>query len=1054
MPKIKGIDRVLVIGSGPIVIGQSAEFDYSGSQACKALKEEDVKVILLNSNPATIQTDTSMADIIYIEPLKVDVIEKIIQKEKPQGLIATMGGQTALNLAMELHERGIIERYGLKLLGTNIESIQLAEDRGDFKNLLTKIGEPVLDSVAAKTMEQAKEFAKTHKFPLILRPAFTLGGTGGGTAHNEKEFERLLNLGFNLSPTHQILIEESVLGWGEFEYEMMRDEKDNCITICNMENIDPMGIHTGESVVTAPSQTLSDDEHQMLRTAAIKIIRALKIIGGCNIQFAIDQKTGKYVVVEVNPRLSRSSALASKATGYPIARVAAKLALGYTLNEVKNAVTKTTPASFEPALDYVVTKIPRWPFDKMPQSDRKLGTQMKSTGEVMAIGRSFEESFMKAILSLDQKIPELNDEQIDFHLSQPTDLRVFAIHQALLKGYTADQLKEKTGMHPWFIDRFNDIFQLKSKIKKGDVSKDTLWSAKRMGFSDEQIARWSNEDEVKIRSLRKEYNIMPVFKMVDTCAGEFEAQTPYYYSTYEVENESPKEKKRKVIILGSGPIRIGQGIEFDYCCCHASFALKEKGIESIIINNNPETISTDFDTSDKLYFEPLTLEHVLNIVEHEEPEGVIVQFGGQTSINLASGLEKSGVKILGTTVDSIDLSEDRERFRQVLQKLGLKQPENATATTLESALNKAKNIGYPLVVRPSYVIAGRGMQIVYNEDELRQYMDEAVEVSGKRPVLLDRYIDRAIECEIDGICDGEDTWIAGIMEHIERAGVHSGDASCTIPPRRLKQDVQEKILDASRKMAAEIGIIGAVNIQYVVKNDELYVLELNPRGSRTMPYLSKATGIPIVKLSTHVMLGQKVKDLGVAEPRPDHYSIKSVVFPFLKLPGVDFVLGPEMKSTGESMGIDKSFSQAYYKSLLGANLDIPESGIVGFSLKPGDKERVKPLAEKLISAGFKIAATPGTAKYLEGLEVMILNKLKYGEPTLISEMKKGSIRLIINTPKKGGMPHTDGFAIRRAAMEANIPCITNFEAAEALIDAMVDHKTNKGEPKSLQEYWD
>lgn len=1053
MPLNKSIKKVLVIGSGPIVIGQSAEFDYSGSQACKALKEENIEVVLLNSNPATIQTDTSMADKIYIEPLKKETLKKIIKKENPDGLIATMGGQTALNLAMELHDDKFLEQNNVVLLGTNTKSIKLAEDRGDFKALLQKIGEPVLDSIAANTKEQAYEFAKTHKFPLILRPAFTLGGTGGGIAHDQKEFEELLTLGFTLSPTNQILIEESVLGWAEYEYEMMRDEKDNCITICNMENIDPMGVHTGESIVVAPSQTLSDDEHQIFRSAAIKIIRALKIIGGCNIQFALNQKTGEYIVVEVNPRLSRSSALASKATGYPIARVAAKLALGYALYEVQNAVTKTTPASFEPALDYIVTKIPRWPFDKMPQSNRTLGTQMKSTGEVMAIARNFETSFLKALNSLEQKIPNMQNEDLQTHLTKPTDKRFYAILELLRQGKTPKELSQTTKIHQWFLDKFANIISVESRLKKEQLFAPLLKLAKQTGFSDSQIAKLTSQSEDYIRKMRLAERITPVFKMVDTCAGEFEAVTPYYYSSYEDENESPCDKIKKVIILGSGPIRIGQGIEFDYCCCHASFALKEKGIQSIIINNNPETISTDFDTSDKLYFEPLDFEHVMNIIAHEKPDGVIVQFGGQTSINLAQRLHDNGVKILGTTPDAIDISEDRERFRQVLNKIGLKQPQNATATTKEQALIEANKIGYPIVVRPSYVIAGRGMQIVYDDSELSKYIDEAVEVSNKKPVLIDKYIDKAIECEIDGICDGENTWIAGIMEHIERAGVHSGDASCTTPPYRLKESVQKEILDASRQMAKEIGIVGALNIQYVVKDDELYVLELNPRGSRTMPYLSKATGIPIVKLATDVMLGDKITSLNVEEPKLDYFAIKSVVFPFLKLPGVDFVLGPEMKSTGESMGIDKTFPIAYYKSLLGANLIIPNSGLIAFSLKDGDKERVLPLAKKLVSMGYNLAVTPGTGEHLNGIDFEKLNKIKYGGKTLVSEIKNGRVKLVINTPSKGGNSFTDGFAIRRASIEANIPCITSFEAAEALIDALEQSKKSELSVKSLDEFW-
>ena len=1054
MPLDKSIKKVLVIGSGPIVIGQSAEFDYSGSQACKALREEGVKVILLNSNPATIQTDPALADRIYIEPLQLDVIERIIKEERPDGLIATMGGQTGLNLAMELHQKGVLDRYGLRLLGTGVDSIEAAEDRGNFARLLQKIGEPILDSVAAKSWEEAEVFAKTHPFPLIMRPAYTLGGTGGGIARDKEEFTDLLKLGFTLSPIHQILIEESVLGWGEFEYEMMRDAQDNCITICNMENLDPMGVHTGESVVVAPSQTLSDDEHQMLRSAAIRIIRALKIVGGCNIQFALNQKSGEYVVVEVNPRLSRSSALASKATGYPIARVAAKIALGYALHEILNAVTQTTPASFEPALDYCVIKIPRWPFDKMPKADRRLGTQMKSTGEVMAIGRTLEEAYLKASRSLEQKPPKVDDEKLEHHLTQPTDLRFHAILRALELGWPCEKIVQLTSIHPWFIDRFANIVHMQKRLSSDTFSIPLLREAKRMGFSDAEIAKLSRQEELSLRALRIKANILPTYKMVDTCAGEFEAKTPYYYSTYESENESIPSSRKKVIIIGSGPIRIGQGIEFDYCACHASFCLKEMGIESILINNNPETISTDFDTSDKLYFEPLTYEEVLNIIELEKPDGVIVQFGGQTSINLAEKLAAVGVKTLGTSIDGIDIAEDRERFRAMLEKLHIAQPINGTARNKTEALSEANRIGYPIVVRPSYVIAGRGMAIVYDDAELSRYIDEAVDVSENRPVLIDQYIDRAIECEIDGVGDGEQLWIAGLMEHIERAGVHSGDASCVVPPVRMKKAVQDKILEYSRQIALSLGIIGAINIQYVVRDDVIYVLEANPRASRTMPFLSKATGSPIVQLATRVQLGEKLKDIAPPEPLAlSYHAVKSVVFPFLKLRGADFDLGPEMKSTGESMGVDKEFPLAFYKALRGANLKLPMSGTIAFSLKDGDKERLPPVASKLISLGYSIAATPGTARSLGNLPHALLKKLADGTPNLTSEIQAGHVQLVINTPSKGGRADSDGFAIRRASLEANIPCITNFEAAEALVDALEAAKKGEVVPKCLQEYW-
>jgi len=1052
LPKNKKIEKVLVIGSGPIVIGQSAEFDYSGSQACASLRAEGVKVVVVNSNPATIQTDKEIADIVYIEPLRVDFIERIIERERPQGLIATMGGQTGLNLAVELHEKGILKKYNVELLGTGIEAIELAEDRGKFKDLMHRLGEPIPESVAASTVEEARAFAKEHKFPLILRPAFTLGGTGGGIAHDEAEFAKLLELGFTLSPTHQILVEESVLGWGEFEYEMMRDSYDNCITICNMENIDPMGVHTGESVVVAPSQTLSDDEHQMLRSAAIKIIRALKIEGGCNIQFALNQKTGEYIVVEVNPRLSRSSALASKATGYPIARVAAKIALGLGLHEIKNAVTKTTPAAFEPSLDYCVVKIPRWPFDKIPEGNRIIGTQMKSTGETMAIGRTFEEAFGKALRSVEMKPWKPKVEEWEWHMTAPTDMRIYCILEAFKHGWEKEKIHQLTQIHMWFLDRLWNYADMENRLKREVFGRNLLYEAKRIGYSDEKIASTIGHETAMIRQMRKKSGIVPVYKMVDTCAAEFTAQTPYYYSTYENENESIPTSRRKVVIIGSGPIRIGQGIEFDYCCCHAAFALREMGIESIMINNNPETVSTDFDTSDRLYFEPLTFEDVLNIIEHEKPEGVIVQFGGQTSINLAQKLEMSGVKILGTQMEGIDIAEDREKFKAILHHLGIRQPENATATNEAEAVAAAKKIGYPIVMRPSYVIAGRGMQIIYDEAGIRKYIAEAVDVSEKRPVLIDKYIEKAIECEIDGVADGKQLFVGGIMEHVERAGVHSGDANNVVPCVRLKPDVQAKILEYSEKIAIALNTIGAVNIQYVVQNDVIFVLEANPRGSRTMPFLSKATGIPLVKVATQVIMGKTLAELGhTTMPKLNHYSVKGVVFPFLKIPGADTVLGPEMKSTGESMGSDVEFPMAFMKALLGANVKVPSKGGVAISLKDGDKERAAPLAEMLSEIGFEVYATPTTATHLGG-KVHLLKKIKDGEPNILSEIAKGSIQLVFNTPKKGKVANTDGFRIRRACLENGIPCMTNFEAAEALVQALKHSRGKAHSLKRIDEY--
>jgi carbamoyl-phosphate synthase large subunit len=1046
------LSKVLVIGSGPIVIGQSAEFDYSGSQACASLREEGLKVVLINSNPATIQTDKEVADIVYIEPLRVEFVEKIIERERPQGIIATMGGQTGLNLAMELHQKGILEKYGVRLLGTSINTIELAEDRGKFSDLLRSINEPQLASVAAKTIEDAYAFSTQHGFPLVLRPAYTLGGTGGGIARNQAEFDDLLNLGFTLSPTHQILVEQAVIGWAEFEYEVMRDSQDNCITICNMENIDPMGVHTGESIVVAPSQTLSDDEHQMLRSAALHIIRALDIQGGCNIQFALNQQTGKYVVVEVNPRLSRSSALASKATGYPIARVAAKIAIGKSLWQIQNAVTKATPACFEPALDYAVVKIPRWPFDKMPEANRVIGTQMKSTGEVMAIGRTFEESLQKAMRSLEQKPAKPDLSKMDYYLSTPTDTRLFYIFEALRTGYAPQKIVELTQIHPWFIDRMADIVRMEKRLSGEILSSPLLRDAKRMGFSDAQIASLTDKDASYIRAMRKENNIIPVYKMVDTCAAEFDAKTPYYYSTYEVENDSIPTKRRKVIVIGSGPIRIGQGIEFDYCCCHASFALRKMGIESIMINNNPETMSTDFDASDRLYFDPLTYEDVLNLIEHEQPEGVIVQFGGQTSINLAEKLHAAGVRILGTQFDGIDIAEDRERFKKLLEKLDIPQPRNGTATNEKEALAAASAISYPIVVRPSYVIAGRAMQIIYNSEDLKKYLTEAVEVSEQRPVLIDKYIEKAIECEIDGICDGKELFIGGIMEHIERAGVHSGDASCVTPPVKLLPETQTQLIDYSQKIALALATIGAINIQYIVKDGQILVLEANPRGSRTMPYLSKAINRPLINIATQVIMGKMLSELGLSSKMLPQkaYAVKSVVFPFLKLRGVDFVLGPEMKSTGESMGVDKQFSLAYYKSLLGANLKIPLSGAVAISLNKEDQEHATELGSKFLSLGFEVYATDGTAKHIKGAKV--LKKIAEGEPNVPSLLTKKLIGLVINTPTKGKQSGTDGFKIRRAAIEANIPCITNIEAALALADAIGAAKVNHLAIMPVDEY--
>lgn len=1063
MPMRKDLKKVLVIGSGPIVIGQAAEFDYSGSQACTSLKEEGVKVVLVNSNPATIQTDHEIADIVYIEPLRPGILAKIVEKEKPNGIIGTMGGQTGLNLTMQLYERGFLKQFGVEVLGTSVNAIETASERGKFADLMHRINEPVLDSIAANSIEEAVGFAKTHSYPLILRPAYTLGGSGGGVAHDEDELVEKMKFGMRLSRIGQVLIEESVIGWGEFEYEVMRDGKGNCITVCNMENIDPMGIHTGESIVVAPSQTLSNNDHQMLRSASLKIINALNIQGGCNIQFALNQKTGEYYVIEVNPRLSRSSALASKATGYPIARVAAKIALGYILDEIPNAITKKTPASFEPALDYVVVKIPRWPFDKMPEADRRIGTQMKSTGEVMAIGRNFEEALQKAVRSWEIKKNSLSEssfkslEEVLENIKNATDVRLFAIYEALRKGVKPEKIAELSKINIWFIDKMKNIFEIEKEIKRAGKgiykNAELLVKAKKFGFSDKQIAGLIGSQEIEVRRSRKAVGIKPVYKIVDTCAAEFEASTPYYYSTYEDEDESNPKGIRKVIVIGGGPIRIGQGIEFDYCCCHASFALRDEGIQSIIINNNPETVSTDFDASDKLYFEPLAFEDVMNVIEREEPDGVIVQFGGQTSINLAMPLAEEGAKILGTGIEGIDIAEDRERFRKLLNELGIPQPENGSARSFEDAFEVAERVGYPVVVRPSYVIAGRGMQIVYNAEELNRYIHEAVDVSEKRPVLIDSYVEDAIECEIDGVSDRKRLFIGGIMEHIEKAGVHSGDASCVTPPLNLGREIQKKLVDYSGKIASALKNIGAINIQFAVQKNKVFVLEANPRASRTIPYLSKATGIPLAKIATKIALGHELDEYVKDTPKLPYFAVKSVVFPFLKLHGTDFILGPEMKSTGESMGIDKDFGRAYYKALLGANLDIHTGGRVAISLRPDDRKHAKGLAKKFSKLGFEILATEGTSKAVgEGIPVGIVKKVSEGEPNIRTKILGGEVDLVINTPKKGKDSLSDGFKIRRSALEANVPCITSIEAAFGIAEAIKSIKESSLTIEPLGHY--
>jgi carbamoyl-phosphate synthase large subunit len=1023
--------KVLIIGSGPIVIGQAAEFDYSGTQACRAFREEGVFTVLANSNPATIQTDPGIADAVYIEPLTPDFLAKIIEKERPDAVFGNAGGQTGLNLTMELHRLGILEKYGAKIIGTGPESIEKGESRSAFAAAMRKIHQPILESKAVKSVSEGIEFAKKIGYPIIARPAYTLGGTGGGMAENPAELETLLDHGLNLSPSGEVLIEKSVAGWGEFEYEVVRDSFGNKVIICNMENFDPMGVHTGESIVVAPAQTLSDRDHQMFRNASFAIVDELGIIGSCNVQYSFNQQTGEYYVIEVNPRLSRSSALASKATGYPIARVAAKLALGKRLDQVLNSVTKSTPASFEPSLDYVVTKIPRWPFDKFPRIDRRIGTQMKSTGEVMAIGRTFEESLMKALRGLDTKLPHVD--KPESHLMPPTDLRLHAIFSLLRDGkMAAHEITKITGINPWFMSKLKVIIDYEKLISSSPLTRDLLWGAKRLGFSDVQIAALKGNTETEIRRMRRDFGIIPVYKMVDTVAGEFEAATPYYYSTYERENEAPPLAGKKVLIIGSGPIRIGQGIEFDYCTVHAAFSLKELGVKSIIINNNPETVSTDFDIGDRLYFEPLTFEDVMNVLENEGMPGVLVQYGGQTSINIAAKLD-GHAQILGTPMRGIDIAEDRELFRDIAIKLGILQPENGAATSEKEALDIASRITYPVVVRPSYVIAGRAMQIIHAPQELRQYIAEAVEVSERRPVLIDKYLDNAIECEVDGVSDGENTWIAGIMEHIEYAGVHSGDANIVYPTMRLSEKSIAEITDYAGRICRELGIIGFFNMQYAVREGKVFILETNPRASRTVPFISKARGINMAKVATSVIMGAKL-DLPSLEKKWDgRYSVKGVVFPFLKLPGLDSALGPEMKSTGESMGINHSFEIAYYKALLAAGFSIKAKGAL-VSLREEDKPHAKSICSRLRALGFAVYATPGTAALMDGAEVV----QKIGKPgtDVLKVISAGKIGLVINSPRRGGTPATDGFRIRRAGIDRGIPCITNINAALAYISAL------------------
>ncbi|VVB91690.1 Pyruvate carboxylase subunit A [uncultured archaeon] len=1062
MRKRPDIKKVLLIGSGPIMIGQAAEFDFSGSQACRSLREEGIKVVLVNSNPATIMTDTDMADSIYIEPLEPEIVAKIIERERPDGIIAGLGGQTGLNITTELAEMGVLDKFGVKLLGTSLQAIKDSEDRDLFKKKMISIGEKVPRSKAVNSLGEAQALIEELGLPLIIRPAYTLGGAGGGIAYTREQLLEITERGLERSRIHQVLIEESIIGWKEFEYEVMRDRNDTCIVICNMENIDPMGIHTGESIVVTPSQTLSDADHQRLRSSSIKIIRALGIEGGCNIQFAV--RDDEVRIVEVNPRVSRSSALASKATGYPIARVTAKIAIGMTLDEITNDITKKTPASFEPTIDYTVVKIPRWPFDKFVTADKHLTTAMKSTGEVMAIGRTIEEALQKAVRSLEVDMyfgfREWSNEEILDILRHPTHERLFVIYQALRNGMAIDEISRLTNIDPFFIRKIQNIIEIEDTIKN-DLSPDNLRKAKRMGLSDERIAFLCKKTCEEINDMRREHGIIPTYKMVDTCAAEFAAATPYYYSTYEDHCEAAPSKRKKVLIIGSGPIRIGQGIEFDYCTVHAVTALREEGIETHIINNNPETVSTDYDTSDKLFFEPLTLEDVMNVIDKERPYGVMVQFGGQTSVNMAIPLKKEldrrtdlNTVILGTTPDDMDIAEDRGRFNAMMKKMGILQPEAGCATNYKEAFNEAKRIGYPVLVRPSYVLGGRAMEIVYDDRDLERYLKEAVRVSNEHPVLIDDFLDNATEIDVDAICDGREVLIGAIMEHIEEAGIHSGDSACVIPPQSLKPEILAIVRDYVKKIALALRVVGVINIQMATKNGVVYVLEANPRSSRTIPFVSKAVGLPLAKIAARVMVGHTLKELGYAgDPVTKHVSVKEVLLPFDKLPGADPVLGPEMKSTGEVMGIDYDFGRAFFKAEWGADNTLPLSGTVFMSIRDDDKTLIVGVAKKMQAAGLHLIGTNGTAAYLSknGVKIDVIKKVSEGAPNIVDLIHQKKVDLIINTPRSK-QTVKDGFQIRRAAVDFCIPYITTIQAALAAADAIEAMKKGRITIKSMGEY--
>lgn len=1052
MPKRQDIKKVLVIGSGPIIIGQAAEFDYSGTQACQALREEGIETVLVNSNPATIMTDKEVADHVYIEPLTLDFIEKVIAKEKPDSLIAGMGGQTGLNIAVELHDKGILEKYGVKIIGTSIASIKEGEDREDFKLLMEKIGQPVIESQIVNSMEEGVQVAEKIGYPIVVRPAYTLGGSGGGIAEDREELKEILASGLTLSRVGQVLLEKSIKGWKEVEYEVMRDGFGNCITVCNMENIDPVGVHTGDSIVVAPSQTLSDKEYQMLRTASLDIINAIGIEGGCNVQLALHPESFEYAVIEINPRVSRSSALASKATGYPIAKVATKIALGYGLDEIENAVTGKTYACFEPTLDYCVLKIPKWPFDKFRRAKKTLGTKMMATGEVMAIGNNFEAAFLKAVRSLEigqyslihPKATKRSLEELRKRVVVPDDERIFDLAEMLRRGYRVEKVCKITGMDTFFVEKIKGIVEEEENLRDmslQDLTADNLRQLKKKGFADRTIAELIGVKEEEISGLRHVYKIQPVYKMVDTCGGEFEAKSPYYYSTYDQIDEVKVSDKRKVMVIGSGPIRIGQGIEFDYCSVHSIMALRRAGIETIIVNNNPETVSTDFDISDKLYFEPLTEEDVMAIIEKEKPEGVILQFGGQTAIKLAKHLGAMKVPILGTSPVKMDEAEDREKFDDLMEVLQIERPRGKAVWNIEEGLASAKELGFPLLVRPSYVLGGQGMEITYDNTQLSNYLASAFERDPENPVLIDQYL-VGKEIEVDAICDGDNILIPGIMEHLERAGVHSGDSISIYPPVSLDQEMKQKILTTTEKIATGLEVCGMVNIQYIVCNNELYTIEVNPRSSRTVPYISKVAGVPVIDLATKAMLGEKLVDLGFGTglyKEADQYAVKVPVFSTQKLPDVEVSLGPEMKSTGEVLGVGETFHEALYKGFVGAGLALPEAGsTLLVTIAPQDQEEFLPLATKLKEMGYQFAATEGTAKALEakGIQVTTVKKIGEGIPNVLDTIRSGMIKLVINTPTKANDARRDGFRIRRTAIEAGIPVCTSLDTIEAMIQLL------------------